>query len=332
MMSNPVSKFFMAAVFIYLLTISAVWADRILIDDPEQTVTVSNSYSCYRPVDITVDTITPALYEADSAQLQKLTDSVKAMLSYECPGLSSIMLTGLIRGLDEIVYQGEASKNNNWLVRPLATAAQNSVSDNLAPVFSDKEHQDEASSTQFGVAKRYDDELKQGQLEITGLHLGMSVDQVTSSIVDTFAIEPHYDAEKGFMTMDSGGCASDLSVAASEDYGNSQPKCLQAWFSDNRVARLQRLTLFQIVDGQINQVNDLLVNKYGTPLQTHSTKDNSETQMVWRAINPQTNQSVIEEVDATIKSIDSDRVVTNITLYNTQVESEESYADLDLKL
>ena len=46
-MSNPVSKFFMAAIFVYLLTISAAWAERVLIDDPVQTVSVSNNFSCY---------------------------------------------------------------------------------------------------------------------------------------------------------------------------------------------------------------------------------------------------------------------------------------------
>ena len=328
MMSNPLSKFFMAAVFIYVLTISAVWADRLLIDDPEQTVTVSNNFSCYRPVDITVDTIKPSLYETDSAQLQKLTDSVKAMLSFECPGLSSIQLTGLIRGLDEVVYQGEVSRNNNWLVRSLTTSDQESAADNLAPTFSDQ------SQTQSNIAKRYDDELAQGQLEVTGLHLGMSVEQVTDSIVDTFGIEPDYDAEKGLLTMNSGDCAADLSSAAKQTHSNSSLKCLQAWFSDNRIARLQRLTLFQVVDGQVNQANDLLITKYGSPVQTNTTPDMTETQMVWRAINADTNQSVIQEVDATITSIDSNRVATNVTLYNTQInnDNEETYADLDLKL
>ena len=328
-MNNPVSKFFMAAVFIYLLTVSAVWADRVLIDDPQQTVTVGNHISCYQPVDITVDTVKPSLYEADSMSLQKLGDSVKAMLSYECPGLSSIALTGLIRGLDEIVYQGEMSKNNNWRVQALALSDQ-AYESNQRPLGIS----DQTRNQQSSIAKRYDDELIQGQLEVTGLHLGMSVDQVTDSIIKTFGLQPTYDAQQGVMTMNSGHCPQDLSLAHEGSELNSELKCLQAWFSDNRVARLQRLTLFQVVDGQVHQVNNLLFNKYGNPTQTSSNDDNTETQMIWRALSADTNQTVIQEVDAIILNVDTQRVATNVSLYTTEDtnNSEESFADLDLKL
>ena len=320
-MNNPLSKIFMVAVFIYVLTISTVWADRILIDDPEQTVTVSDTFSCYRPVDITIDTTDPGLYETDSVQLQKLGDGVRAMLGYECPGLSIIQLTGLIRGLDDIVYHGEMSKNNDWLVESLQTLDQEFKSI-------------QSDSSQAGVTKRYDDELKQGQLDVTGLYLGMSVDQVNDIVIKTFGVEPNYDAEKGMMTMSSGQCPSDLSLVKIETENSYRLKCLQAWFSDNRVARLQRLTLLQVVDGQIDQVNDLLVSKYGSPMQTNTTANNTETQMIWRAIDADNEQTMIQEIDAFIRSVDSNRIATNVTLYNTQVENnhEEKLADLDLKL
>lgn len=325
MMFNPPSKLFIAAIFIYILTISAAFADRILIDDPQQTVTVSNHFSCYRPVDITVDTANPGLYDDSSSELQKLSDSVKAMLSYECPGLSSIRLTGLIRGLDEIVYQGEMLKNNSWLVKPLSSTSSDDGSNQTSSLF----------STQPGVAKRYDDELKLGELDITGLHLGMTVPQVSELVTKTFALAPHYDAEKGVMTMTSGDCPAEFGPADEQSGIMTDSKCLQAWFSDNRVARLERVNLFQVVDGQVQQVNSLLVNKYGNPTQANSTADNTQSQMVWRAMNTDAeNQSVIQEIDAIIKMIDDDYVSTNVTLYSTQPENshDERYADLGLNL
>ena len=328
-MSNPVSKLLLAAIFIYILTVSAVWADRILIDDPEQTVTVSQNFSCYRPVDITVDTANPGLYDANSRQLQKLADGVRAILSYECPGLSSIQLTGLIRGLDEVVYQGEMIKNNSWLVGPLSTASQQALKENrtsqAASLF----------STHSSVAKRYDDELKQGQLEVTGLQLGMSVEEVSELVFKTFGVAPQYDAEQGVLTMNPGDCPAQSNSAPGETAVSTQSKCLQAWFSDNRVARLERLKLLQVVDGQLDQVNSLLVKKYGNPTQTVTSHDKAETQMVWRAINDKSeDDSVIQEIDAIITAIDGDFVSTNVTLYSTQVtnSNDDNYADLDLKL
>ncbi len=325
MMSNPVSKFLWAAIIIYLLTISAVWADRILVDDPQQTVAVSNNLSCYRPVDITIDTVNPGLYDNHSAQLQKLGDSVKAMLTYECPGLDSIRITGLIRGLDEIVYQGEMLKNNGWLVQPLiATAQEYGAIQN--PV---------TKTPEDGISKRYDDELKQGLLEVTGLQLGMTVEQVTDLVYSTFGIAPQYDAQKGLLTMNSGNCPEHPGSASSEYETGAELKCLQAWFSDNRVARLQRLNLYQVVSGQVRQVNTLMTKKYGSPIETINSADNSQTQMVWRAINTdREDQSVIQEIDALIKNVDNNLVSTNVSLYSTQTANDdsESYADLDLKL
>ena len=323
-MSNPVSKLFMAAIFIYMLTVSAVWADRILIDDPQQTVTVADNFSCYRPVDITVDAVTPDLYETNQAQLQKLGDSVRAMLSYECPDLSSIMLTGLIRGLDEIVYQGELTKTNNWLIQSFALNETVSGLENTLPDFT-------ASKK---VTKRYQDELKQGQLDVTGLHLGMSIDDVTDSVIQTFGIKPHYDAAKGLMTMQNGQCPADLNTATSIENPDADLKCLKAWFSDNRVERLQRLNLYQLVKADISQVNDLLLGKYGNPTQTQTADDTTQTQMVWRAINLDSGESVIQEVDAVISKVDHAHVATSVSLYNTQAiePDNEQLADIDLKL
>ncbi len=312
-MNNPVSKFFVAAVFIYVLMISAVWADRVLIDDPVQTVSVSNNFSCYQPAQITVDTVRPELYEQTN-QLQTLSDSVRAMLSFECPQLSSIKLTGLIRGLDEVVYQGELSRNNNWLVKQIAAIDNDLYSQ--API-SDQQNQ---------TTKRYDDELTHGQLQVIGIHLGMTVDQVSEIVSQTFSVEPTYDATKGLMTMNSGRCVDDVQINA---------KCMQAWFSDNRVPRLERFELTQVVEGNLKRVNDLLVDKYGNPTETTSNPNSDKTRHVWRAINQTDNNSQIEEVDAIVSAHATDLIITEISLYSTNMSAEpenDQYADIDLKL
>lgn len=315
----------MAATLTTVMAVSAASANRILIDDPGQTVTVSNNFSCYSPVDITVDTANPQLYEADSATLQKLSDSVRAMLSYECPGLSAIRLTGLIRGLDEIVYQGEILKSNDWLITPVHREKKQNLADRTSPL----------SLNQSATAKRYDDELKPGDLEVIGLHLGMSVDEVSERVSETFGVAPQYDAEKGLLTMHNGDCPVATGPAAWDTEPGTQLVCLEAWFSDNRIARLQRLSLLQIVDASFEQVNGLLIEKYGNPTKSNTAADNVEMQMVWRAINSGSeDQSVIQEIDALIKRLDNDLVSTNVSLYSTEqaVVNPQGYADLDLKL
>ena len=303
----------MAAVFIYVLMISAVWADRVLIDDQVQTVSVSNNFSCYQPAQITVDTVQPELYE-QTTQLQTLSDSVRAMLSYECPQLSSIKLTGLIRGLDEVVYQGELSRNNNWLIKQIAA------------VDNDEYSQTTSSNQDNWTTKRYDDELTQGQLEVTGIHLGMTVDQVSEIVTKTFSLEPKYDANQGLMAMNSGGCPDDI---------EANSKCLLAWFSDNRIPRLERLELTQVVEGSQQRVNNLLIDKYGDPTKTSNNPTSDKTKHIWRAINKTENSSAIEEVDAAVSTTASNLVLTEIKLYSTDTTAEldnDHYADIDLKL
>ena len=325
MMSNPISKFFMAAVFLYVLMISAVFADRILIDDPTQTVSLHKDFSCYQPAQITIDTVEPALYESDSNKLQTISDSVRAMLSYECPQLSSVELTGLIRGLDEVVYQGQMTRHNNWVVQ--------SVSTDNAAISSTLQNANQVEQNNF--SKRYDDELKIGQLQVIGLELGMDVKQVTQIVFDTFGIEPVYDANQGLLTLNAGNCSADTSESLHNLAVND--KCLKAWFSDNRVARLQRVNLVQVVEAQQQQVSHLMIEKYGNPTESETSDNNEVSQLIWRAINDDQDQSLIEEIDAVISTKSSNFVITDVTLYSTQQVSNspfdhEDIAEVDLKL
>ncbi len=314
-MINPVSKFFMAAVFIYALMISAAWADRVLIDDPLQTVSVSSNFSCYQPANITVDTTQPSLYE-QATQLQALSDSVRAMLSYECPQLSAIKLTGLIRGLNEVVYQGELSRNNNWLIRQV-TATDNQQYDN----------QTQSGEQENWTANRYDDELVQGQLDVTGIRLGMSADQVSEIITQTFAVEPHYDVNNGLMTMNPDVCSSGVVETNS--------KCLKAWFSDNRIARLERIELIQVVQANQQQVNNRLIDKYGNPIETRTNQDGDKSEYIWRAINQSKGLSSLEEINVAVSENQNDGVTTEIILYSPDTvtsANNEQMAEMDLKL
>ncbi len=92
-------------------------AERILINDVDQTVTLSHALDCYGTPDIRVDTARPGIFEPHSKQLQAISDTVRAIVGYECPGLSRINITGSIRGLDGIVYRGGLKAQNDWLLQ-----------------------------------------------------------------------------------------------------------------------------------------------------------------------------------------------------------------------
>lgn len=91
-------------------------ADRFLINDTDQTVSLARSLNCYSIPQIVIDTSRPELYGPDPKQLQAIGDTVRAMLGYECPDLSRIKITGYVRGLEEVIYQAELQAQNNWLL------------------------------------------------------------------------------------------------------------------------------------------------------------------------------------------------------------------------
>ena len=234
-MKNINYRILFAALLFNTAVFSNAWAERILISDVDQTVTLSRALDCYSAADITINTTRPEIYEQGSKQLQVVGDTVRAMLNYECPALSEIRITGLIRGLQEVVYEGSLSQRDNWLVRPL-TSMTLSHRDNWQP----------RERTSWQTGKR-DSDAVSGQLAVTNLQLGMTVAEVSEIITDTFDVTPQYDSEKGLMTMYLGGCPVDFDADHDTSIAQADWKCLKAWFSDNRVARLDRLELVQVV-------------------------------------------------------------------------------------
>ena len=115
-MNIPTYKY-LIALLVIASTSTTAWADRILISDNQQTVTLSHALDCYSAPNIRIDTSQPEMYTPESTRLQAVSDTVRAMLSYECPGLSQINITGTIRGLEGIVYRGELRARNHWLVQ-----------------------------------------------------------------------------------------------------------------------------------------------------------------------------------------------------------------------
>lgn len=307
------------------LTAGNTWAERVLISDDDQTVSLARPLECYRAAEINIDTARPEIYEPGSTQLQLLSDTVRAILNYECPDLSDIKITGLIRGLNDVVYQGELSKRNNWLVAPLAASTLS---------LSQLDKRQTFETPRWQSTKRNDYSSSE-QLAVTNLELGMTVEEVSKIVSETFNVAPEYDAEQGLMTMLVGGCPVDFDVNVEAYEAKAQWKCLKAWFSDARIARLDRLELIQVVNNDTNRVQQKLIDKYGNPAESKVAQQDSKSQYIWhteqgRAEAGQPAQSLSAELSETGTNL----LVTSLKLYKQTANEQGSvnYADMGLRL
>jgi hypothetical protein len=105
-----------ATLLMLALTSTNVLADRFLINDIDQTVSLTRSLDCYSVPQIAIDTSRPEIYGPDPKQLQAISDTVRAMLSYECPDLYEIKIIGYVRGFEDVIYRAELQAQNNWLL------------------------------------------------------------------------------------------------------------------------------------------------------------------------------------------------------------------------
>ena len=69
----------------------------------------------------------------------------------------------------------------------------------------------------------------------------MSVDEARAAVNETFGVEPVYDTGTGVMAMQVGGCPADYDWVKLSPRPEPGWKCLQAWFTDQRLARLYLL-------------------------------------------------------------------------------------------
>lgn len=315
-------KIILTSLMVLALSSTHARAGRILIHDNNQTVTLNQSLDCYKAAQITIDTRNPEIYQQGTRQLQAIGDAVRAMLSYECPGLDEIELNGLIRGLGETVYRGRLSARDGWLVRPVALEldrlAARPKSRNVTP--------HTATSNNGGVA------INSETLSLTGLELGMSIAAAIEAVETAFEISPHYDPENGMMTLQTGGCPADFDTNAVAYQAQSEWKCLKAWFSDKRIPALERVELIQVVHSDTGSIKQRLTEKYGAPGQNDITATNAKSHMQWQTTVDARGRT--PSLDASLSTLEPMLVLTRLTLSDqlTQVQRGTAYTDIGLQL
>lgn len=223
---------------------------RVLLEDDGLAVRIADGSRCSRSVDMTVVAEQPALFERGSDRLQRVVDAAHAVLAFECPEVREIRVRGVLRGLSGAMFEGTAAAARDWRIEAERTiGAEQVAAAGGAPDLV------EGSSAKGA-----------GAFSVAGLELGMTVDDARQAIRESFGVEPDYDIRAGVMTMRAGGCPQGFDPAAMHPRPEAGWKCLQALFTDRRVAILRNIQLVQTVEaGRTEPVVDALTQRYGHP-------------------------------------------------------------------
>jgi hypothetical protein len=236
----------LGAALVAALTCAPAHAERLVIEGPELSVTTADGAPCGSPVEVTVRSGRPGVFERGSAELQRVVDAVRAALAFECPDLAELRVLGRLQGLPEPVFRGLASAASGWSVE----AEQTIRSDAAHP----------GGGAAAGTSGTPDG------LALAGLHAGMSLEAARAAIVQRFAAEPQYDPGRGLMTLYAQGCPVGFDWERATPAPQPGWKCLKARFTGDPDPRLARVELLQAVEpGQGAAVEQSLVERFGPP-------------------------------------------------------------------
>lgn len=217
---------------------------RLLMEDSGVQISAPDDQRCGAPVPLEISSESPDLFVAGSPRLQGLLDASRAMLGFECRTIPELRVTGRLRGMSQVSYEGTASAATRWQLEssralrgtPGGSSGAGNVS---APV------------SQSG-----------SRWSIRDLSTGMSVNAAMASAQRSFDAAPSYDPRKRELAVVSGGC---------EMGAGSRPKpglvCMRTLFTDGNNPRSYRLSYGQTVDqDQARITADQLRQRFGTPV------------------------------------------------------------------
>lgn len=226
--------------------------DRLLFDNPGFSVTTNAlATECGRPATVTIESNDPELFESEP-ELQRIVDGAQAVLAYECPRIRAIRVRGLLTGISDPVYKGVSRKPSGWLL----DTRQSFETQESGHDWDDSDTENDEPDRNVSV----------DQFNVANLQAGMPIDDAMATVEETFGIEPAYDLQEGLLTMRANGCPEDYDWSTLSPIPRPGWKCLRAWFTDQRVARLYLLELIQVVDGnRAESVESFLINQFGEP-------------------------------------------------------------------
>lgn len=283
-------------IFFCTLTINNAWAERVLVQNADSSVTTQEPFFCNRTIDLRIESDSPDIFNRNSVRMQALIDSTQAMLRYECPGLQDVRLSGFLRGLEKQVYTGSASSNNLWKVSAESTLGEKELE----------------------ALDRQEESALNRQHTLATIQLDMSIDEVKQKVGNVFGTAPAYDHVTGLMNLELGGCPRDYLDGNNFSDPGAEWVCLKAWFTDKRIARLYKLNYMQVVKGRMQDVQSTLIEKFGPPAKDIADGEKKTTKMVWSTESVGAdNQAYAEEVEANLTRI-GDHIIVDMILHDAE--------------
>jgi hypothetical protein len=87
-------------------------ARELASDGDLVTLTLAGDLNCAQGATVRIDTKTANYYDDDDVNIQRLADTARAILSFECPNLPRIQFEGFTQGVS--LFSGTATRENDW--------------------------------------------------------------------------------------------------------------------------------------------------------------------------------------------------------------------------
>ena len=274
-----------------LVTAQASTHQPLLVDE-DVTVSVDTNRDCRPKMSVTIESRTPELFEQESNHMQSLVDASRAILRYECPELSVLEIEGKLSGLPRPVFEGVADAGTQWQVTSSRTISVE-------------------SATEHGALAQ--DVLPDKAFSIATLSIGMTVEQVRQAMLDQFSVDPDYDPVDGYLYARAPGCPGSVNDVITRPEDVEVLACLEAWFTDARVATMSRLLYMQITKGSVADASEILIENFGVPDEDFFLADNFGRRMSWTGNTGEDeieDRVVNERLTATLNNLDGDVMVT----------------------
>jgi hypothetical protein len=180
------------------------------------------------------------------------------MIAKECGPLSTIAVSGRLRGLTKDAYSVQATHQSGWLLSSDYAESRPALSARPAATTS-----------------------PMSKFAVRSLTTGMGVDEAVRLSRSEFGIEPGYDAgERELTVARNSDCNESRRTPLSPD-----AQCLTARFSEARQPRLNRLFYSQAVDrDQAQAIRRQLIDTFGKPTIDETVqRDNTPVlHLAWR--------------------------------------------------
>ncbi|MDH3378607.1 MAG: hypothetical protein OEQ39_16905, partial [Gammaproteobacteria bacterium] len=275
-------------------------AERIIVEGLDYQVTLEQEPLCGEPARIRIAAQQPDLFNGDSAELQRIVDAVHAVLGFECRNLTELRIRGSLAGLNDVLFEGTAGYESDWIVLPKHSLVGNASLDEGIPAIPTADFEQDRE-TDFAVL---------------GLQIGMTADEALEQVNKEFSKPARYDRRRRLLTAGEGACRSGRDWAQRRLRPEPGSRCLTAWFTDAEVPQVSEIWMAQVAaEGQSANAGEALANRYGEPAVLEKVRSESTTnpaaRLAWGApLDAERDTNGERELEAQVEAAGEATIVT----------------------